>query len=159
VNREYVEPDPSIFGRKRFSCHVRPRYSCGSGAMVHDHVAIQVAHEEKGDYEAALSGIYGEAQRRRAELLVLRGIAVAMAETGSGKNFRWLCFDLVTGEYYRRHDDAGIERLGFKPYRALSERARFEINQTGNDGDYERTFWKFENLQWTQYEPEIVRRP
>jgi len=157
VKHEYVEPPPLFFGRKRFSCHVRPRYSCGSGAMVHDAVALKVAREEREDYAHALSGIYGEEQKKRAELLGLRGIAVAMAEQGSGRNFRWLVFDLVTGECYRRHDDAGIERLGFRPYRWLPESAKQAINQTGREDDYERTYWKFENLRWVQYEPELVR--
>ena len=157
MKREYVQPPPSFFGRKRFFCHVRPRYSCGSPAMVHDAVALQVAREEREDYEHALSGSYGEAQKRCARLLGLRGIAVAMAEHGSGKNFRWLVYDLVTGECCRRPDDAGIERLGFRLYRDLPAHAVQAINQTGREADYDRTYWKFESLRWVQYEPELMR--
>jgi hypothetical protein len=67
----------------------------------------------------------------------------------------------VTCERYRRPDDLGIERLGFKPYRALSEQARREVNKTGRESDYDHTFWKQEwqrdNVVWTRYEPELVR--
>lgn len=153
----YVQPPVAFFGRKRFTCSVRPRYSCGSGAMVDDFTALRVAEEERADHQHALSGLYGEAQKRRAELLGLRGIAMAMAEHGSGKNFRWLIFDLVTGECYRRPDDLGIERLGFTPFRALSERVRAEVNKTGREDDYDRTYWRDGRDGWVQYEPELVR--
>ena len=125
----------TFFGRKRFHFSVRPRYSCGSGALVSGDVAFRVAEEERSDYDRALEGTYGEDQKRRAEVLGLRGVAVAMAESGSGKNFRWLVYDLITGECYRRPDDLGIERLGWTQYRALSEQTRSEINKTGREGD------------------------
>ena len=157
----YVKPPRVFFGGRRFTCSVRPRYSAGSGAMVNDFIALKVAEEEKDDYEHCLDGSYGEAHKKRAALLGLRGIAVAMAESGSGKNFRWLIYDLITKECYRRPDDLGIERLGFAPYRSLTDRQRLEINKTGREGDYDRTFWRQDwsqgEVTWKQYEPEMVR--
>jgi hypothetical protein len=144
-----------FFGRKRFHCYVRPRYSCGSQAMVPDAIALQVAADERRDYEHARSGSYGEAQKKRAEVLGLRGVAYAMTEQGSGKNFRWLVGDLVTGERFRRHHDRDIvERLGFRPYRELPVEAT--VNVTGRESDYDRTFWKFEKNLWVQYQPETI---
>lgn len=154
---EYIEVNRQFFGRASVRCHVRPRYSGGSPAMVHDHIALQVARDEKTDYERALEGVYGEEQKKRAEVLGLRGTAYAMAEKGSGRNFRWLIYDLVTGEYLRKHADAEIVRMGFTPYAELSAQAKAEINKTGRDSDYERTYWKFQALKWVPYEPEIVR--
>jgi hypothetical protein len=119
--------------------------------MVRDAIALRVAEQEREDYEQALSGLYGEQQKKRAELLGLRGIATAMAEQGSGKSFRWLIYDLVTDECFLRLDDLGIERLGFTPYLALSERARAEINQTGRECDYARTFWRLGRDGWVRY--------
>ena len=151
----------TFFGRKRFHFSVRPRYSCGSGALVSGDVAFRVAEEERSDYDRALEGTYGEDQKRRAEVLGLRGVAVAMAESGSGKNFRWLVYDLITGECYCRPDDLGIERFGFESYSTLTETAKREVNKTGRESDYERTFWKQGNWdqghKWIQYEPELVR--
>ena len=148
----------AFFGnRKRYHFSVRPRYSCGSGTLVSGNIALRVAEEERADYEHCIEGSYGEDHKRRAEALGLRGVAVAMAESGSGKNFRWLIYDLVTGECYRRPDDLGIERLGFTSFRALSERARKEINKTGREGDYDRTFWKQGRDGWEQYQLEMVR--
>ena len=127
--------------------------------MVHDGIALQVAEEERRDYEHVIGGAYGERQQSRAATLGLRGIAYAMAEQGSGRKFRWLVYDLVTGEYMRRHHDADIPGLGFTPYRELRPHAQVEVNQTGLDSDYERTFWKFEALKWVPYEPELLRAP
>ena len=151
---------PPIFGRKRVRCEVRPRYTPGSPASVPDHIAIRVAHQERESYEQTLTGIYGEEQKRRAEVLGLRGIAFAMAEQGSGRNFRWLIYDLVTRECFRRLDDAGIERVfGAQRYSELPERVKRLVNKTGFEGDYERTFWfaGTETDRWHQYEPELVR--
>lgn len=153
--REYVNAPP-FFGARRFHCHVRPRYSCGSGAMVADHIALQVAREEREGYEQALSGAYGDDQKRRAEALGLRGIAVALAEKGSGRNFRWLVYDLVTFECFVRHHDGEIEGLGFRSFRELPKQAQRAVNLTGRETDYERTYWKFENLEWVEYQPELV---
>jgi hypothetical protein len=154
---DLVEPPVAFFGRKSFYCHVHPRYSAGSGAMVPDWIALKVAREEREDYERVLSGVEGEESRKRAEVLGLRGIAVAMAEHGSGRKFRWLIYDLVTGECYRRHHDSEIPDLGFRHFRELPAQAQRAVNLTGRESDYERTFWKFENLVWVQYQPELVR--
>jgi hypothetical protein len=157
VKREHVAVPP-LFGDREYRCAVRPRYSAGSPAVVPDHVALQVASDERRDYERARSGAYGEAQQRRAERLGLRGVAYAFAESGSGKNFRWLVYDLVTGECSRRHHDSEITgKLGFRPYWDLPENARREVCKTGLNADYERTFWKLENLEWVEYQPELVR--
>ncbi len=154
--REFVQAEPRFFGRARAYCYVRPRYSPGSPAMVHDHIALQVARDERESYEHALTGMWGEAEKKRAEILGLRGTAYVMAEKGSGKNFRWLIQDLVTSELLRRHHDQQIETMGFKRFAELPEHTRREINKTGRDSDYERTFWTFEELRWRAYEPEVV---
>jgi hypothetical protein len=144
---------------KRVRAHVRPRYSPGSPAMVSFEIARQVACDERRDYDHALDGSYGEAQKKRAELLGLRGIAYLMMEHGSGKNFRWYVQDLITGECFIRRHDRDIEALGFKPFEALPEKVRADLNKTGREWDYRRTFWKLDpkSLQYIQYEPEIVR--
>ena len=51
--------------------------------------------------------------------------------------------------------------FGFESYSALTETAKREVNKTGREGDYERTFWKQGNWdqghKWIQYELELVR--
>ena len=154
-----VEPDPSFFGRRPFYCTVRPRYSGGSPAMVKDDVALRVAEQEREEYERALTGVYGDHQKRRAKVLGLRDIAYALGQQGSGRKFRWLVFDLVTGEYFHRHNELEIERLGYRRYQDLPVSARQEVNQTRDDGDYDRTYWKFNGMVWVPYEPELVTVP
>jgi hypothetical protein len=145
-----------FFGREPVRAYVRPRYSAGSPAMVSDAIAFQVAKDEKLDYEHALEGIYGEAQQKRAKILGLRGTAYLMAaKSGSGKNFRWLIYDLVTGEYFHRHHDLAIEKMGFTPFAQLDELSKQKINETGRESDYDRTYWKFEK-NWVKYEPELI---
>lgn len=78
------------------------------------------------------------------------------AEKGSGRNFRWLVYDLVTGEFFRRHHDHEVTRLGFTPFQFLPMDVKKRLNQTGRDSDYDRTFWKLER-DWVKYEPEPVR--
>lgn len=156
MKREYVEPPP-LFGRRPFRCEVRPRYSAGSPATVPDHVALQVARDERHDYEVALTGAYGDVEKRRAEVLGLRGIAYALAESGSGRNFRWLVYDLVTGECFRRHHDSEVERLRYRPFSELPESVQRAVCETGRRTDYERTYWKTDGLNWARYEPELVR--
>jgi hypothetical protein len=113
---KFVEVNQEFFGRLRnnIRCFVRPRYSCGSPSEVPDPIALQVAQEEKDDYQSAMEGIYGPEQKRRAEILGLRGIAYVMAEKGSGRNFRWLVYDLITEEHFRRHNDTEILKMGFR---------------------------------------------
>jgi hypothetical protein len=147
----------TFFNRKPYYFYVRPRYSAGSPAMVTERIAFQVAADERYCYEHTLSGAYGEEQKKRAEVLGLRGIAYAMAEHGSGRKFRWLVFDLVTGERFRRHHDEEIRRLEFRPYLEIPEPDRRQINKTGRDSDYDRTFWRYSDfVGWVQYQPEPV---
>jgi hypothetical protein len=156
----YVDLDTRLFTRgSRPYAYVRPRYSAGSPSMVTDDTALRVADDEKSDYEHILEGIEGEASQNRAKILGLRGIAYVMAEKGSGKNFRWLIQDLITGELLSRHHDRDIERLGFIPFARLPDHAKAQINKTGRESDYERTFWKWVNaeVQWAAYEPELVK--
>lgn len=153
--------NPEVFTRnaaKSLRCHVRPRYSPGSPAMVNDHIALNVADDEKVAHEHALEGAYGEEQQKRAKALGLRGIAYVMAESGSGRKFRWLVYDLITKETFRRLHDNEIERTGFTAYAQLSKFEQTQIRAEGcSDSDYDRTFWKYVAREWVQYEPELVR--
>jgi hypothetical protein len=71
---------------------VRPRYTSGSPAAVPEHIAREVAKQEKDAYEAALTGMYGEEYRRLAQAKGMDGVAIYMKETRTG----WLVFDLIT---------------------------------------------------------------
>jgi hypothetical protein len=156
-----TELNPDFFGSRAsrsVRCHVRPRYSAGSPAMVPDETALQVARDEKGDYQHAREGSYGEEQRRRSEVLGLRGIVYAMAESGSGRKFRWLIQDLITGECFRRLHDNEITRQGFTAFQFLPPAAKAQIQDAScRDSDYDRTFWKYEAVGWVKYQPELVR--
>ena len=66
------------------SYNVRPRYSPGSPAAVDEATARRSAREERDSYETALSGAWGDAERQRAELLGLDGIAYELWEEGRG---------------------------------------------------------------------------
>lgn len=55
---------------------VNPRYTCGSPAMVPEDIALKVAKEEREGYQDALTGIYGDEAKHRAESLGLDGIAL-----------------------------------------------------------------------------------
>ncbi len=139
--------------------YVRPRYTPGSGAMVTDAIALRVAEQERSAYQFIAEGFEGEAAKQRAELLGLRGISYIMAERGSGKQFRWMVQDLVTGECYCRHHDTEIEKMGFTAFRNLSEAAKAQVDRTGRPGDYERSWWRQDarTLTWAQYEVELWR--
>lgn len=156
----FIDFTPEVakfFGRAKAYSYVRPRYSCGSPAMVTDDIALRVADDEKSDYAHILEGIEGAERKKRAEILGLRGIAYVMAEKGSGRNFRWLIFDLITGECFRRHHNHEISRLGYTPYEFLPLEVQNRLNETRNAPDYDRTFWKYEGYTWVKYEPELVR--
>ena len=130
-----------FFGRKirGAHCHVRPRYTPGSPAMVPDETAARVAAEEKDAHEQALSGAWGESEKRRAEILGVRGVAYLMAERDSGR--------------FERHHDAEIERRGYKRFAELPPAARAALAETGREGDYERTHWKMRpDGTWERYE-------
>lgn len=77
---------------------VHPRYTPGSGAMVSRAQAERVAAQERDAHARALTGVYGAAERERAERLGLAGIAELLAEEGGA----WLVRDLCTGEMTRR---------------------------------------------------------
>jgi hypothetical protein len=66
--------------RYRMTYHVRPRYTCGSPAMVDEATARRVADEEVRAIAASLSGMIGPIEKQRAESLGLAGIAVGMIE-------------------------------------------------------------------------------
>lgn len=92
---------------------VRPRYTAGSGAMVDERTARKVAAEERDAYEAALLGVYGEAERTKAEREGLSGIAIYMKETRTG----WLVFDLITERWSEWPFVATCEACGRKRVR------------------------------------------
>ena len=72
----------------------RPRYTCGSGALVDEDVCCQCAADEVRFRDMDLEGVHGEDRKVRAEKLGLSWICYARWEKGK-KVFR---YDLITGE-------------------------------------------------------------
>lgn len=145
--------------RNNYQFHVRPRYTPGSPAMVHDNIAFKVAKEEADAIEAALEGAWGEDHKKRAETLGLDGIAYVMFEKGNGRQFRWHVWDLITNVETLRHHQNEIYRLGYSRYEHLPEGVKARIRQPGcHCPDYDREFYKVDELGIiTQYKPEIVK--
>lgn len=78
-------------------CHysVRPRFGPGSPAMVHEHIAEQVARDEREFHEHAAAGRYGdEAQAKAQDDHALYGISYFLEEHPKF----WRYFDLITEE-------------------------------------------------------------
>lgn len=147
-------------GRHQAQFHVRPRYTPGSPALVLDTVAMKVAVEEKAAYERALTGVMGEREKRKAEVLGLSGIAYAMYEKGSGKKFRWHVFDLITYEETRRLHETQLREQGYVKIGDLPEWARKEVCETGVESDYDRAWFDYVGrARPVLYKPEIVRGP
>lgn len=144
--------------RARFnSYNVRPRYTPGSPAAVDEDTAFRVAREEREAYEHALTGIGGERERRRAEMLGLEGIVYTLHWQGSGRKFRWVQTDLVTGKQTLRLHQDELEREGYLNFDQLPPWARklvmpFPLRTT----DIERRFWKLE-AEPVEYQPEEIR--
>jgi hypothetical protein len=147
--------------RRHYQFHVRPRYTPGSPAMVHDNIALKVAKEEAWAHEQALTGIWGEDEKKRAETLGLDGIAYVMFEKGSGRQFRWHVWDLITNVETRRLHQNELHRLGYYRFEHLQQTVQARLVQPGcRYPDYDREFYKLTSADfqtWEQYKPEIVR--
>lgn len=78
--------------------NVAPRYTGGSPAMVTGPTAAMVAADEREAHRRALTGVYGDAERDRAERDGLRGISEYVREVAGC----WLVHDLITDEHYVR---------------------------------------------------------
>lgn len=90
-----LERASAAYGRSRnvrFEC--RPRYCCGSPALVPEDTCAKEAIDEFDAYHRDLTGFHGEERKARAEKLGLRGICFARWEV-RGKTWR---HDLITGE-------------------------------------------------------------
>src|SRR3990172_8687499 len=88
--------------------NVRPRYTCGSPAIVDAQTAARVARQEKEGFETALSGIYGPEEQARAGRDGLRGIAEAvLKEHRQNRRDGFIVRDLITGEEYWRPQRTG----------------------------------------------------
>lgn len=75
--------------------NLEPRYTPGSpGAVSDEALARQVARDERECYEHALEGVYGEADKKKAEEQGLALIVFLMWETSKG----WRVEDYITGE-------------------------------------------------------------
>ena len=166
MNLSPAEQDTLEYRRERFFMtrkmmhfNVRPRYTCGSPAMVHGEIARKVAVEEKDAYEQALSGFWGEDEKKRAETLGLDGLAYVMFEEGSGREFRWHVWDLITDKETRKLHQNELHRLGFYRFEHLPQTIQARIVQPGcRYPDYDRDFYKVNEMgDITHYEPEIVR--
>jgi hypothetical protein len=123
---------------------VRPRYSAGSPASVSREICEHVAEQEKEGYEHALSGIYGERQKRRAMALGLRGICVYKRDRSSGPNRgKWEVADLVTGEEYTLPILSGRRRRGQYAFRPFERQGGWVVGLVEKDRE-----------SWTLY-PEL----
>jgi hypothetical protein len=80
------------------SFHVRPRYSCGSPALVDRAIALRVVNDERRAIEADLKGYHGVPAQELAQRLGLANIVYHLREHRGG----WTVTDLLTGEQYRR---------------------------------------------------------
>ena len=128
---------------KKPQFHVRPRYSCGSPAMVSEAIALRVAEDEIRCHSQALEGAYGPMLKMRAEALGLSEISYTLTESGSGRNFRWLLHDLITGEHKLRLSDEELQRQGFTRFPNLSAYFQQKIVEPGCYVlDYDRNFYK-----------------
>lgn len=161
-----AEQDTLEFRRERFfmtrkmmQFNVRPRYTAGSPALVHGDIARRVAAEEKDAIEHALSGAWGEEEKKRAETLGLSGSAYVMFENGSGRKFRWHVWDLITDEETLRLHQNEICRLGYSRFEHLPQTIQARIVQPGcRYPDYNREYYKVDEMGIIiQYKPEIVR--
>jgi len=82
--------------RKKGHFNVEPRYTPGSPAQVSEAIARKVAMEEKQFIEHALSGVWGNDEKKRAKALGLDLISFEMVERPKG----WEVYDLITGKQY-----------------------------------------------------------
>lgn len=78
----------------RITYSVYPRYTAGSPAMVPRETAEHVAQEELRCHRRALTGIYGDDKKRRAEKDGVSGIVEEVWEQNNKLHFR----DLITRE-------------------------------------------------------------
>ena len=144
------------------SYNVRPRYTPGSPASVNEAIALRVAAEERENYEVALSGMWGDAERARAEALGLAGIVYTLHEEGRGKRFRWVQIDLITGTTHRRLSDVTLRENGYLIWNELPPWAKVELERQGvtagatRPSDLARRRWKLE-ATLVEYQPEELR--
>ena len=66
--------------------------------MVTEALAQRLASEERGAYERAISGRYGDAERARAEEMGLGNIVERRLE----RRRHWEVHDMITGEGFTR---------------------------------------------------------
>jgi hypothetical protein len=132
--------------------NVAPRYSPGSPALVDEGIARKVAEDEKRFIEHALEGVWGEAQKARAEKLGLRGIVEYRVEKGSGKKLGWQVEDLCTGEKFFRLCSESLQKLGYKRFNELDWWAKQALKDL--DESDQKNGWFMVGSTVTQYQPE-----
>ncbi len=95
--------------REPAKLNVVPRYTPGSPALVDRETALRVAKEERAAFERVLTGAYGEADKRRAEILGLEGIVYGYTTTRERGNPRVFVRDYITAEdrTWARWEDFG----------------------------------------------------
>lgn len=120
-------------------CHVAPRYTPGSPALVSLEVAERTAREEREFIEHALGGVWGEERRAEAERLGLRGIAEVRVE----RRDHWEVRDLCTGARFRRLFPEKLRKLKFRTYADLRdwERRLVDGDPPQDMPDYRRKGW------------------
>jgi len=75
---------------------VRPRYTCGSPGQVSERICAEEALSEQEGYQRALSGVYGEESKAKAEREGLEGICFVRWSKGN-KTWR---YDLIMNVKY-----------------------------------------------------------
>jgi hypothetical protein len=141
--------------------NVAPRYTCGSPASVDKATATLVASEERRAYEAALTGVYGDADKTKAERLGLRGIVEYREEKGSGKNHGWHVEDLCTGEMLFRLTNEALLKQGWRSFGTLSTYEQGLARELPII-DPEKKFYKIafgSRVIVEAYEARVVERP
>lgn len=102
---------------------VAPRYSGGSPAMVTESVALRVMADETFARNAALEGVFGEEERRRAQTLGLSGIVERLTDRDEG----WDVEDLLTGEQSYRPSQWSLRQQEAREREAL-RRSRLPVS-------------------------------
>ena len=108
-------------GRGKGHFNVRPRYTCGSPAMVPENIARLVAEQEERQYRDILEGMTGEDSAAEAAALGLHGIAQFKMEHKGG----WLIMDLITGSM--EWSPLGFNGRRVNDLGAAEFTARFEV--------------------------------
>jgi hypothetical protein len=148
---------PSASGYYRVS----PRYTGGSQALTDRSTAYRVAQEETQAYIRALSGRHGDPSKAAAECMGLRGICELRIERGRGKTHRFEVHDLCTVEWLEYPIGSVLQKMGYRHYTELGERAQRAIDESPPQGfgDWRKQGWfKLEDGRNEVYRPNVIQK-